>query len=174
MKKTIIILTLLCIYSSGNAQDVRFDELSVEQKGDHKSYLASDGAIYRVGDKIKIGKPSSGGFFTYIYQGDGILLPVTNLSAALSGTETAIKKITVWGNKRVGYSVTMRTVGYSGVANYGIQFENALTSGEIVGYGLNSDQALAELKKAKDKLDLGLISQEEFDKLKAELSVYIK
>jgi hypothetical protein len=36
-----------------------------------------------------------------------------------------------------------------------------------------SDDALAQLKKAKDKLDLGIIKQEEYDKIKAELSVYI-
>jgi hypothetical protein len=39
---------------------------------------------------------------------------------------------------------------------------------------MTSDDALAELKKAKDKLDLGLITQEDYDKLKAELSKYIK
>jgi hypothetical protein len=44
----------------------------------------------------------------------------------------------------------------------------------VKGFGLSSDDALAQLKKAKDKLDLGLITQEEYDKLKAELTKYIK
>lgn len=39
---------------------------------------------------------------------------------------------------------------------------------------MTSDEAIAELKKAKDKLDLGIISQTEFDKLKSELLPYIK
>lgn len=39
---------------------------------------------------------------------------------------------------------------------------------------ISSDDALTELKKAKDKLDLGLITQEEYDKQKAELARYIK
>ena len=39
---------------------------------------------------------------------------------------------------------------------------------------MSSDEALNELKKAKDKLDLGLITQEEYDKLKEELSKLIK
>ena len=34
--------------------------------------------------------------------------------------------------------------------------------------------ALAQSKKGKDKLDLGLITQEEYDKLKADLTKYIK
>jgi hypothetical protein len=49
-----------------------------------------------------------------------------------------------------------------------------LSTGEIRGFGMTSDEALAELKKAKDKLDLGLISQEDFDKRKAELTPFIK
>lgn len=37
-----------------------------------------------------------------------------------------------------------------------------------------SDTALVKLKEYKEKLDLGLISQEEYDKQKLELSKYIK
>jgi hypothetical protein len=37
-----------------------------------------------------------------------------------------------------------------------------------------SDEALARLKKAKDMLELGLITQEEFDKFKMDLSIFIK
>lgn len=39
---------------------------------------------------------------------------------------------------------------------------------------MTSDEALSELKRAKDKLDLGLITQAEYDSLKVELSKYIK
>jgi hypothetical protein len=39
---------------------------------------------------------------------------------------------------------------------------------------MSSDDALSQLKRAKDKLDLGLITQEEFSKLKTELSKYIQ
>jgi hypothetical protein len=39
---------------------------------------------------------------------------------------------------------------------------------------MTSDEAIAELKKGKDKLDLGIISQTEFDKLKEELLQFIK
>jgi hypothetical protein len=37
-----------------------------------------------------------------------------------------------------------------------------------------SDKAMMELKLAKDKLDLGVITQEEYDKIKVELLKYIK
>jgi predicted Zn-dependent peptidase len=39
---------------------------------------------------------------------------------------------------------------------------------------MTSDEALSELKKCKDKLELGLITQEEFDSKKSELSKSIK
>ncbi len=54
-----------------------------------------------------------------------------------------------------------------------IQLENAISYGEVVTSGYTSDKALEELKKAKDKLDLGLITQEEFDALRTELAKYI-
>ena len=155
-------------------QEINFADLATAERGEFTSYLASDGAVYKIGDRIKIGVPSSNKTFAFITEGDGILLPITNLTAFSSGTETEIKRIFVYGSKRAGYAVSFRTKGYTGVSNYTIQFENALSVGEVKGFGLSSDDALDQLKKAKDKLDLGLITQEEFDKLKAELAKYIK
>lgn len=162
----------LCFVSFG--QEVKHSELSTATKGEYTSYVASDGAVYKIGDRIKIGIPSSNKTFAFITEGDGFLIPITNLTVASSGQETEIKKIWVGGNKRVGYSVSFRTKGLTGVSNYSIHFENALSTGEVKGFGKTSDEALSELKKAKDKLDLGLITQEEFDSLKLELSKYIK
>ncbi|MBU6158711.1 MAG: hypothetical protein KGP35_06730 [Bacteroidetes bacterium] len=155
-------------------QEIKYTDLATAKKGEFTSYVGSDGAVYKVGDRIKIGVPSSNKTFAFITEGDGILLPITNLTAVASGTQTEIKRIYVVGNKRAGYSVVFRTKGITGLSNYSIQFENALSTGEVKGFGMTSDDALAELKKAKDKLDLGLITQEEYDKLKAELSKYIK
>jgi len=39
---------------------------------------------------------------------------------------------------------------------------------------MTSDEALFELKKAKDKLDLGLITQAKYDSLKTEYAKIIK
>lgn len=175
MRKGLIIVLIFLVQFTLNAQELRFSDLdTLKERGEYTYYLGSDGGIYGIGDKIKIGVPSSNKTFAFIYQGDGILVPLTNLTAASSGTETEIKRIYVIGNKRTGFSVAMRTKGAIATNNYTIQFENALSAGEIKGFGKTSDEALSELKKAKDKLDLGLITQEEFDKLKAELSPFIK
>ncbi len=161
-------------YLSSNAQEIKYADLATAERGEYTSYVGSDGGIYKIGDRIKIGVPSSNKTFAFIWMGDGILTPLQPLPAAQSGTETEIKKIFISGNKRTGYSVSMRTKGVIGLLNYTIQFENAMSTGEIKGTGMTSDEALAELKKVKDKLDLGLITQEEYDKKKAELTPFIK
>ena len=156
------------------AQEIKFSDLANAQRGEYTSYVASDGGVYNIGDRLKIGVPSNAKTFSFITEGDGILIPITYLTVGSSGAETEIKRIFVVGNKRSGYSVTFRTKGITGLSNYSIQFENTLSTGEVRGFGMTSDEALSELKKAKDKLDLGLITKEEFEQLKGDLSKYIK
>ena len=173
--KIILMPLAVLLFGSITAQEINFKDLStVTERGEFTSYIGSDGGIYKVGDRIKIGVPSSNKTFAFIWMGDGILTPLEPLPAANSGTETEIKRIFIVGNKRSGYSISMRTKGLIGLLNYSIQFENAISTGEIKGTGLTSDEALAELKKAKDKLDLGIITQEEYDLKKAELLPFIK
>ncbi len=175
MKFSLIVCILFSIIGVNVfSQEIKFADLATAERGEFTSYVGSDGAIYKIGDRVKIGVPSSNKTFAFITQGDGLLLPITNLNAASSGTETEIKRIFVVGNKRSGYSVAFRSKGITGLANYTIQFENALSTGEVKGFGFSSDEALEKLKKAKDKLDLGLITQEEYDKIKTELTPFIK
>ena len=174
MNIKLITALFITISASLFSQEIKFADLATAQRGEFTSYVGSDGAVYKIGDRVKIGVPSSNKTFAFITQGDGLLTPITNLTASFSGNETEIKRIAVVGNKRMGYSVSFRTKGITGLSNYSIQFENALSTGEIKGFGLSSDDALAQLKKGKDKLDLGLITQEEYDKLKADLTKYIK
>jgi hypothetical protein len=173
MKKVFLMVVLMAQF--GFSQEIKHSDLATtSSKGEFTSYIGSDGGVYKIGDRVKIGVPSSNKTFAYITEGDGFLLPITNLTASASGQETEIKKIFVVGNKRAGYSVSFRTKGITGLSNYTIQFENALSTGEIKGYGMSSDEALSELKKAKDKLELGLINQEQFEEIKLELKKYIK
>jgi hypothetical protein len=174
MKTLFQLIFPLLLATSIYGQEIKYTELANAKKGEYSSYLASDGAVYKIGDRIKIGVPSSNKTFAFIMEGDGLIIPISNLTAASSGQETEIKKIWVVGTQRAGFSVSLRTKGITGLSNYTIKLENALSTGEVKGFGMTSDQALAELKKAKDKLDLGLISQEEYEKIKAELRQYIK
>lgn len=174
MKKLAVLIVL--ISQLGFGQEIKHSDLATAttKRGTFTSYQGIDGGVYKIGNRIKIGLPSSNKTFAFITQGDGIVSPMTYLLAAASGQETEIKKIFVVGNKRAGYSVAFRTKGISGLSNYTIQFENALATGEVRGYGMTSDEALAELKKAKDKLDLGLINKEQYEEVKKEMIKYIK
>jgi len=188
--KKIIITALLIIGTSSFAQEtkkeqneqsldtkpIKYSDLSTASRSSgYTSYLSKDGYTYKIGEKLKIGFPSRD-VFAFITEGDGILLPITPLKAASSGSQTEIKKIFVTGSKNSGYSVAFRTKGYANMpgANYSIDVENAIAAGELVSFGLTSDQALIELKKAKDKFDLELITKSEYEAIKSDLSKYIK
>jgi hypothetical protein len=83
-----------------------------------------------------------------------------------------IKNIIVIGFRDTGYELCITiTNKYNQLS---LKLENAISSGEINSSIITSDNALDKLKKAKEKLDLDLITQEEYDNLKKELKKYIK
>ena len=180
MKK--IKLFLLAITISGGLANHSFAQEQVTYadvnngtvtKGKFESYIAKDGSEFKIGDRIEFGMPSGvNGKFVTIQKVD-LAGTVYVVGAEAINTSAEIKKIRVSGNKRAGFKVNFQTKGMTGVDNYFVNIEDAILVGEIKSDGMTSDQALQELKKAKDKLDLGLISQEEFDKLREELSKYI-
>ena len=187
MKKLILFLIIFCsvpLFSQDKRRyidDVYFqkstdsivkysDLATIKQSSyspDYLSYLAKDGAVYKIGDRLQVGFPSSNKNFAFIITARGYL------DTSISGSETEISKIFVSGDKRTGYSVYFSTKGFGGV-KYKIAIENAIAKGEIKSFGMTSDEALSNLKKAKDKLDLGLITQAKYDSMKFELVKFIK
>jgi hypothetical protein len=179
MRKIILSFVTLILFSGSLFSQelaLKQDDLNAEKrpKGVFTSYESKDGSVYKIGDKITIGVPSSNKTFAFITEGDGVLLPITQLLASASGQQVEIKRIDVGGTKRTGFYASLRCKGLTGLSNYSVQLENAISVGEVKSFGMTSDEALAELKKAKDKLDLELITQEEYDKIKADLMKYIK
>jgi hypothetical protein len=176
MKKSILVLAIAMISINAFTQQISYSDLNTDKRpaGPFTSYLSKDGTIYNVGDVLTIGVPSSNKTFAYISQGDGILYAPEQLNARFAGDKTEIKSIWIGGTKRSGFSVLIRSKSASGITTYTVYLENAIASGEIKSFGITSDDALSELKKNKDKLDLGLISQEKYDSLKVELSKYIR
>jgi hypothetical protein len=175
MKKSILVVMILIVTQNFLfSQEIKYKDLATSKNGDYLSYLASDNAVYKIGDRIKIGIPTANKSFTYIYEGDGFIIPIDNLKSHASGYEMEIKRIMVIGNKRAGHSVTIKTKGLTVLSNYTISFENALETGEIKGIGKTSKEALEELKSAKDKLELNVITSEQYEKIKEDLIKYIK
>jgi hypothetical protein len=178
MKKLIFVLMFIAIAVDLFSQELKYSDLNstTRPQGPFKSYVSKDGAVYKVGDTLKIGFPSSNKTFAFIeYANGGTKTPAVNSDA--SNTKTEIKSIVIGGNKKSSFFVAIKSNGsvnrlYG--SGYYIQLENAIEVGEIKTPGLSSDEALIELKKAKDKLDLQLIPQSKYDSIKAVLVKYIK
>jgi hypothetical protein len=177
MKKIILFFTAFVLNATMLfSQQVEVSDLEAGTitGGKFDSYLSKDGTIYKVGDFLDVGLPSgTNGRFVLIQQID-IAGNILVVGSQAINTHCEIKKIRVLGNKRQGYKVQFQTKGRTSIDNYFFNLEDAIVAGEIKSKGMTSDQAMKELKTAKDKLDLGLITQAEYDKVKAELVKYIK
>jgi hypothetical protein len=180
MKRAIILFLLFSTSIIVNAQDLqdtlKFKDLEIattKPSGDYGFYITKSGTILRIGDVIKIGLPSAINEFSFIWTGDGVLA-FFKAPSNYSGMKTEITKFKIAGNKRIGYSVWAIGKGPSATLPIWVGYETALSAGEIKSDVMSSDEALAELKKTKDKLDLGLIGQSEYDSIKLELIKLIK
>lgn len=157
---------------------IRYQDLTQEQQFNkwvkYVSYVSKQGDVYKVGDTLRINKPSgNNGSFVYISSFDimGQILPV---ASNRTNTVTVIKNIRVGGSKRTGWKVSFQTQGGSLIDNYFFFIEDAIASEEIEPKSISSDKALEELKRAKDKLDLELISPSEYETIRERLKPFIK
>ena len=174
MRKATFILALF-ITTLSFAQLVTFEEFQASNnpKGVKlDSYQAENGQVFKIGDKITIAQPSmSNDQYLNIVESD--LGTLKRIDINKKGYETEIKKFKIYGKKRTGYYVIAVTKSTHGLTNYWVEIEPAIKNGEIGTTGMNREQAIAKLKEAKDLLDLGLLSQEEYNKLKIELTPII-
>ena len=90
------------------------------------------------------------------------------------GFESEIKKFRIGGSKRQGFKVVAIGKTEMGMSSYYISIEGAIENGEIETSVLTREQAIAKLKESKDLLDLEVITQEEYNKIKEELIPLIK
>lgn len=173
--KNYLIIALSLLSFKSISQTIKHSELNGERpRGTFEKYVSENGDTYSIGDTLIIGSPSgTNGKFVYIQKID-MAGTVYIVGPEATNTNAEIKKIRIKGNKRSGWKANIQTKGFTGVDNYFFNIEDAISNGEIKSKGMTSDEALAELKKAKDKLELELISQEEYNKIKNELIKYIK
>ena len=160
-------------------------------------YINKDGISFKIGDTIVVGKPSNknnlqgnlaikgstSNNFSYITLGSGLSIFMGGglmANEMLNGEEgriVAIKMVRMSSKEKYKPYLTMHKLnglwfGIKRDANTNIDL--AFESGEILKYGLiTKNQALKELKEAKELLDLELISREEFDAKKKKLAKYI-
>jgi hypothetical protein len=178
MKKILLgFLMLMNLLSIGQVRQISYDTIfkysnnKLKLKGSitYDEYLSKDGYLYKVGDIIKINKPTNGDKFSFIND----RFSQIQASSEIIGKDMVIKNILVIGFKNSGYELYM-TINNPTTVDHSLKFESAISYGEIFSKGMTSDDALKELKKAKDKLDLGLITKEEYEVRKLELIKFIK
>jgi hypothetical protein len=184
MKKLSMVLLLALVASVSFSQNkITYEQIKLLSKENKDSfpkslyfdeYLASDGHVYKVGDTLKIGRPSTNKTFGFIYVGNGVLVSQTPADVFSSGTSTTLKKIFLNGTWKMGFRISFGTDGVCGICpKYYINVEEALATNELKSFGMNRENAIAKLKEQKELLDLGMISKEDFEKIKTELTPYI-
>ena len=194
MKKLILgALLLLSTLSFGQTDTIKsksisFDEVkSIKEKSEMKlinkngisQYVASNNITIKVGDKFRLSRPE-GGSKTFI--------SITNkptvmdamggnfnptVSTSMSNTEIEIKTLYIYGTPKLGFK-TWAILKTCGTCNdLLVDIELAIETKEIRLSGMTKEDAILKLKESKELLDLGMIKQEEFDKLKTELAPII-
>ena len=174
-------------------------ELTGRNGGDEISaYVASNGITYKKGSSITYGYPTNGKYYLYFMDVTGSWVgALSEESNTNASTHAANREVYERVSNRAGGVATIKKIicqpvdpfnrKTSGCKIYLVlnrgglactNFEEALATSEILTKvnpdDAASEAALQELKKWKEKLDLQIITQEEYDAKKAELMKMIK
>ena len=199
MKKLLLLLFLIPLVSFG--QKIKsvesFDVSSIKNQKEWKKYkngfdtneLKVEFGVFKVGSELILGNPSDlemSSDFKFVavnkFSIMGAMAPVF-FNNSDSNLEILIERIRVY-RPAMGQPMKLivdfkRKDGANiAIGKFGHTFDlsRAISLGEIINPNapLNRQQAIAKLKEAKDLLELDMMSKEEFDALKAELSPIIR
>jgi hypothetical protein len=169
---------------SSELQAKKFEEVSYEQtfeikKGTTSNYISASGEKFSVGQEIILRAPANEAQnrYTYATTKDAPLVPPFPLSSAWNGTRIKIDKIW-WKQVQKVPHVILYTSAEG--ANFGaakqmiINLEAAIETGEVITRmedmrPVAEKKPIEKLKEAKELLDLEVITQEEYDEIKARL-----
>ncbi|TGV01490.1 SHOCT domain-containing protein [Flavivirga rizhaonensis] len=198
MKKLLLLIFLTTTICIGQSKEERQAILDAKKNGTYnkkkdnkivnETYAASNGVVYHVGDTITLGRGSSpNGDFNYLQMGGFYnTLSVLNgeyddiassIGRNYSGLNVEIKKIKEINFK--GASKVIFVVGGGNITNYNLMIEDAISTCEIkncsdtynkpqIVYQKQEDK-YDKLKKVKELLDTGVLTQEEFENEKKKL-----
>jgi hypothetical protein len=183
MKRRLLVCSAVLITFIGLAQDSDFP------KYENDTLFLQNGLKYYSGMRVKMGKGSMpDGDFKYIRRNassvfqynsttghQGLANQANALPRRCAGYEYKIVKIEKRGGKKIGYQYY--PIMNSGTLRFEIDLQNAIDAGELVvpeGFKKSSSAAAPgsladELKKLKELMDAGAISQEEYDAAKKKL-----
>jgi hypothetical protein len=191
MKKIILYATILFVSCfEANAQVLKYEQVKAAQKRseltkeDITEYISENGTSFKIGDVLKINKPSDGLIFSSMSfrmtKFEMLALDANdaknfnyNVNArTVAQTALKIKSFVIEGDKKKGFSIAANLDG-SG-HNIQVRIEYGIEIGEIGEHTMTSEEAMVKLKSEKDKMELGLITAEEYNLRKAELIKFIK
>jgi hypothetical protein len=157
-----------------------------------------DGTVLQVGDTMKLGRPSSinqtseqtpdifqptlqsVNVFSYIILGRIEKLTLSGIAflpETFKGKEIEIKQIKLVKTGKIKTKISANLVfNNSGIDITVLNVDSALQYSELINPKavMTSEKAFVALKEAKTKLDLGVITQEQYDSIKKELVKIIK
>ena len=176
MKKFIILLLFVPLVSFGQSYDYTQLEKVTKLKEIPKNitaYKAFNGQVFEVGKNIIYGVPmNENNLYQHIWRMDafGTMYPsrITN-----KGFEAEIIKFKKGGTKRMGFGVFAVVKTKTGMDRGYLDVDKSLRDGEIVSNVMTRAQAISKLKESKELFDLELMSKEEYDKIRTELTPVI-
>ena len=160
-----------------------------ENRQTFKSVKDYNGNVYKLGDKFKLGIPQKvqgaleNTHFLCIYGADAIstIIPITTFMTTLrlpgqgfSGAECTVIKIGV--RKTFGFAIPFIVLSCLNIEISTSSIDASLLTKELIDPNspMSSEEAISKLRGLKEKLDLELISKQEYDSQKNELVKFIK
>lgn len=172
--KTLLTTALVFLSATLFSQTLNHNQLelgSSRPSNEFTEYIASNGESFKIGDKVTINQPS-GNSNTFQYVLRNVATEVYTAGTDANNTEGELFKFRIGGTKKSGWEIWM--VLKTGEAwRYQINIEQALAFKEIKSSILSREDAIAKLKESKDLLDLGLMTQEEYEAIKEKLTPII-
>ena len=156
---TVVIFLVLNVSFNSFSQQLRYSDFSTDKrlKGSYQSYVSKDGIVYNVGDTLKIGFPTLGKSFAFIYVENGFLevgggQAPKPLDAAARDIKLQIKNIWIRGDRRTGFYALIRSKGSAKLLPeiYSVELENAVEEGEIILPEIIIDKTLSDIKGGKE------------------------
>jgi len=149
-----------------------------------KEYTAINGVTYKIGDTVHLGRGSSpAGTFLYLQMGGWAAVMTydaskgpnqLNIGRGYANTAVVIKKIKTERIK--GIEKYYFVVGGGNITNYNLMIDDAIQACEVVPCQnpnapviVQQSDKFDQLKKLKDLLDSGALTQAEYDAQKKKL-----
>ena len=199
MKKVLVVLAVALTFGMNaqktNQADVFDLGVSIDKqkkmyksKVEAKSIKFKDASFIKVGDTLTVGASANKISNTYttlmvgrFTMGGAMLSAPVYYSLTIKDTKVVVDRLKVWRSTgRINVVADLKQLDVSSKAMYKyvgcVNLEIAVTQGEIINPNapMTRGQAIAKLTEAKGLFDLGMMSKEEYNAIRLEVTPIIK